>query len=197
LGVETLDQQNRSFHHAFSLELNYNPEFALGKLSFGWDAYCRRSDGHGQDQFDQCHWSLSDPLGMASFVDSPDGLVITPKLSGLPPGEHGFHIHDKGDCGPGMNQGKPAAGFAAGGHYDPAHTQKHLGPLSTAGHRGDLPVLVVDDGGDATKAVVAPHLTVEQIRGRAIMIHTGGDNYSDTPVPLGGGGARIACGVIY
>jgi Cu-Zn family superoxide dismutase len=58
-------------------------------------------------------------------------------------------------------------------------------------------VLVVDDGGHATKGVVAPHLTVEQIRGRSIMIHAGGDNYSDTPVPLGGGGARIACGVIH
>src|SRR6266566_801886 len=72
------------------------------------------------------------PLGTVTFMDSDRGLVITPKLSGLPPGEHGFHIHDKGDCGPGMNQGKPAAGFAAGGHYDPAHTKKHLGPLSAA-----------------------------------------------------------------
>ena len=135
-------------------------------------------------------------LGTVTFMNGAQGLVITPKLSGLPPGEHGFHIHDKGDCGPGMNQGKPAAGFAAGGHYDPAHTKKHLGPISTAGHRGDLPVLVVDSRGDATGAVVAPHLTVEQIRGRSIMIHAGGDNYSDTPAPLGGGGARIACGVI-
>ena len=99
------------------------------------------------------------PLGTVTFANSPDGLVITPKLSGLPPGEHGFHIHDKGDCGPGMNQGKPAAGFAAGGHYDPAHTKKHLGPLSTAGHRGDLPMLVVDSRGDATEAVTASHLT--------------------------------------
>jgi superoxide dismutase, Cu-Zn family len=136
------------------------------------------------------------PLGTVTFTDSPDGLVITLKLSGLPPGEHGFHIHDKGDCGPGMNQGKPAAGFAAGGHYDPAHTKKHLGPLSTAGHRGDLPVLVVDSRGDATGTANAPHLSVEQIRGRSIMIHAGGDNYSDAPAPLGGGGARIACGVI-
>jgi Cu-Zn family superoxide dismutase len=95
-----------------------------------------------------------------------------------------------------MNQGKPAAGFAAGGHYDPAHTKKHLGPLSTAGHRGDLPVLVVDSHGDATRPVTAPHLTVAEIRGHSIMIHAGGDNYSDTPAPLGGGGARIACGVI-
>jgi superoxide dismutase, Cu-Zn family len=140
---------------------------------------------------------VGSPLGTVSFVDSPDGLLITPELSSLPPGEHGFHIHDNGDCGAGMNQGKPAAGFAAGGHYDPAHTKKHLGPLSTAGHRGDLPVLVVDDGGNATKAVVAPHLTVEQIRGHSIMIHSGGDNYSDIPVPLGGGGARIACGVVH
>ena len=137
------------------------------------------------------------PLGTVTFMDSARGLVITPKLSGLPPGEHGFHIHDKGDCAPGMNQGKPAAGFAAGGHYDPAQSRKHLGPLSTAGHRGDLPVLVVNSRGDATEAVTAPHLTVEQIRGRSIMIHAGGDNYSDTPAPLGGGGARIACGVIH
>jgi superoxide dismutase, Cu-Zn family len=139
---------------------------------------------------------VSGPLGTVTFMDSTQGLVITPKLSGLPPGKHGFHIHDKGDCGPGMNQGKPAAGFAAGGHYDPAHTKKHLGPISTAGHRGDLPVLVVDSQGDATEAVTASQLTVEQIRGRSIMIHAGGDNYSDTPAPLGGGGARIACGVI-
>ncbi len=135
-------------------------------------------------------------LGTVTFDDSPGGLVITPKLSGLPPGPHGFHIHQKGDCGPGMNEGKMAAGFAAGGHYDPEHTKKHLGPTSTGGHRGDLPVLMVDNVGNATQAVTAPHLKVDEIRGRAIMIHAGGDNYSDTPKPLGGGGPRIACGVI-
>jgi Cu-Zn family superoxide dismutase len=140
---------------------------------------------------------IGESLGTATFMDTAQGLVITPKLSGLPPGEHGFHIHEKGDCGPGMNQGKPAAGFAAAGHYDPVHTKKHLGPLSTAGHRGDLPVLEVDSKGDATEAVTAPHLTVAEIRGRSIMIHSGGDNYSDTPKALGGGGVRLACGVIH
>jgi Cu-Zn family superoxide dismutase len=60
-----------------------------------------------------------------------------------------------------------------GGHYDLAHITKHLGPLGTVGHRGDLPALVVDSRGDATEAVTAPHLTVEQIRGRSIMIHAG------------------------
>jgi Cu-Zn family superoxide dismutase len=139
---------------------------------------------------------IGESLGTVTFTDSAGGLLITPKLSGLPAGEHGFHIHEKRDCGPGVNQGKPAAGFAAGGHYDPAHTKKHLGPFSTAGHRGDLPVLMVDAQGNATQVVTAPHLTVAEIRGRSVMIHAGGDNYSDTPLPLGGGGARIACGVI-
>src|SRR5262249_53454948 len=77
--------------------------------------------------------SISD-TGVAAmiFTDGTTGLVITPKLSGLPPGEHGFHVHEKGECGPGINQSKPAAGFAAGSHYDPAHTKKHLGPLTPA-----------------------------------------------------------------
>jgi Cu-Zn family superoxide dismutase len=45
-------------------------------------------------------------------------------------------------------------------------------------------------------AVIAPNLKLADVKGRAIMIHAGGDNYSDQPAPLGGGGARIACGVI-
>ena len=66
----------------------------------------------------------------------------------------------------------------------------------TTGHLGDLPALVVDNTGVATTAVIAPRLKLADIQGRAIMIHAGGDNYSDSPLPLGGGGARIACGVI-
>jgi Cu-Zn family superoxide dismutase len=61
---------------------------------------------------------------------------------------------------------------------------------------GDLPLLVVDADGTATTPVVAPRLRVDAIRGLALMIHAQGDNYSDDPAPLGGGGARIACGII-
>ena len=57
-------------------------------------------------------------------------------------------------------------------------------------------MLVVDPDGTATLAVLAPRLKVSDVLGRALMIHAGGDNYSDQPLPLGGGGARIACGVI-
>ena len=134
-------------------------------------------------------------IGTLVLSDTQTGLQITPQLIGLPPGDHGFHAHGNPNCGPdpGPN-GQPAAGMAAGGHYDPANTGKHLGPYGE-GHKGDMPVLTVDASGEATKAVVVPHLTVADVRGRSIMIHAGGDNYSDQPAPLGGGGARIACGV--
>ena len=87
------------------------------------------------------------------------------------------------------------AGLGAGGHFDPAATAKHLGPAGD-GHKGDMPVLVVAPDGTATSPAVSPHLKVADVKGHAIVIHAGGDNYSDQPAPLGGGGARIACGVV-
>ena len=135
-------------------------------------------------------------IGTVGLSDANEGLVIMPDLAELPPGDHGFHIHVNPDCGPGAGpDGQPAAGFGAGGHYDPANTGKHLGPHG-AGHKGDLPALRVDAGGNAMNAVIAPHLKLADVKGRSIMIHAGGDNYSDQPSPLGGGGARIACGVV-
>ena len=107
------------------------------------------------------------------------GLQVQPALVGLPPGDRGFHVHVNPDCGPGTGpNGQPAAGMAAGGHYDPANTGKHLGPYGE-GHKGDMPVLSVDASGKATKAVVVPHLTVADVKGRSIVIHAGGDNYSE------------------
>jgi Cu-Zn family superoxide dismutase len=61
---------------------------------------------------------------------------------------------------------------------------------------GDLPALEVNDQGEAVKLMLAPHLKLADIKGHTLMIHAGGDNYSDTPKPLGGGGPRVACGVI-
>jgi Cu-Zn family superoxide dismutase len=135
-------------------------------------------------------------IGTIGLSDASEGLVVMPDLAELPPGDHGFHIHVNPDCGPGAGaDGQPAAGLAAGGHYDPASTGKHLGPHSE-GHKGDLPALRVDAGGNAMNAVIARRLKLADVKGRSIMIHAGGDNYSDQPAPLGGGGARIACGVI-
>jgi Cu-Zn family superoxide dismutase len=139
---------------------------------------------------------VGDSIGTVTLTDSEGGLVLTPDLTGLPPGDHGFHVHDKGECGPGEKDGTTQAGMAAGGHFDPNGTGRHLGPESAEGHEGDLPVLSVGADGRATKAVTAPHLKLEDAKGHALMIHAGADNYSDAPAPLGGGGARIACGVI-
>jgi superoxide dismutase, Cu-Zn family len=138
---------------------------------------------------------VGNSVGTLELSDTSAGLRITPQLAGLPQGDHGFHVHTNPNCGPGNGpNGQPAAGFAAGGHFDPVNTGKHLGPMGD-GHKGDVPVLTVDASGKATNVVVAPHLTVADVKGHSIMIHAGGDNYSDQPLPLGGGGARIACGV--
>jgi Cu-Zn family superoxide dismutase len=134
-------------------------------------------------------------IGTITASDSKYGLLLTPQLSDLSPGLHGFHVHDKPDCSHAMKEGKAVPGLAAGGHYDPAATGKHEGPYGN-GHLGDLPALYIPTDGKATLTILAPRLKVIDIKGRSLMIHAGGDNYSDIPVSLGGGGARVACGVV-
>lgn len=134
-------------------------------------------------------------IGTIMATDSKFGLILTPQLSDLSPGLHGFHVHDKPDCSHAMKEGKAVPALAAGGHYDPANTGKHEGPYGN-GHLGDLPALFISADGKATLPVLAPRLKVADIKGRSLMIHVGGDNYSDIPAPLGGGGARAACGVV-
>lgn len=137
---------------------------------------------------------MGNKIGTITFQDSKKGLLIKPNLKGLSPGKHGFHVHEKPSCEGGMKEGNWKAGMAAGDHLDPDHTQHHMGPEGQ-GHLGDLPVLDVNKSGRADKVLVAPRLTTKDIHNRTIMIHEGGDNYSDKP-PMGGGGARIACGVV-
>jgi Cu-Zn family superoxide dismutase len=135
-------------------------------------------------------------IGSVTIAESDKGLVFTPSLNGLPAGPHGYHVHETGNCSMNEKDGKKVAAGAAGGHFDPTGTKQHLGPTGS-GHLGDLPPLVVGGDGRATVAVTAPHLTkLAEVKGKALMIHAGGDNYADKPLPLGGGGERIACGVI-
>ncbi|MCP5423653.1 MAG: superoxide dismutase family protein [Gammaproteobacteria bacterium] len=139
---------------------------------------------------------VGDSVGAVVLVDSPYGLLITPNLQGLTPGQHGFHVHTNPDCGAGEKDGKKVAGLAAGGHFDPANTGVHKGPYDSSGHLGDLPPLYVDSEGKAVTPMLAPRLKEEDIKGRSLMVHMHGDNFSDEPAPLGGGGARMICGVI-
>ena len=133
-------------------------------------------------------------IGTVTFKQTAKGLLITPTLEKLSPGEHGFHIHENGSCEAAEKEGKMGAALAAGSHFNPEKVAHHGTPLD--GHLGDLPALTVNDKGFATTPVLAPRLKLTDIQGRAIMIHAGGDNYSDSPKPLGGGGDRVACGVI-
>ena len=128
-------------------------------------------------------------VGTVHISQTKYGLLFTPELHDLAPGIHGFHLHQNRSCADN--------GMAAGVHFDPEKTEKHLGPYTNKGHLGDLPALYVDSDGSATIPVLAPRLTyLAQVKKHSLMVHDGGDNYSDTPTKLGGGGMRMVCGVI-
>lgn len=133
--------------------------------------------------------------GTVMLEDTPYGLLLTPDLSGLPAGLHGFHVHANPSCAPAANAGVMTAAFGAGGHWDPDKSDAHLGPYGK-GHKGDLPALYVTADGKATYPVLAPRLKAAELSGHALMLHAGGDNHSDHPAKLGGGGARMACGML-
>ena len=136
------------------------------------------------------------PLGTIEVAAFPNGgVVFTPNLKGLPPGPHGFHVHEFANCGAKEKDGKMSAGEMAGGHWDPQKTKAHGGATGN-GHMGDLPPITVDAQGNARTGVVAPRLALKDMKNKALVIHAGGDNASDKPQPNGGGGERIACGVV-
>jgi Cu-Zn family superoxide dismutase len=136
-------------------------------------------------------------IGTVTISDGAAGAGVKTALKGLPPGPHGFHIHQNGSCDPATpSGGQPVPAGGAGGHFDPQNTGKHEGPQGS-GHLGDLPVLEAAADGAATATLTVPHIKdVASLKGKSVMIHAGGDNYSDQPAPLGGGGARIACGLL-
>jgi Cu-Zn family superoxide dismutase len=133
--------------------------------------------------------------GTVTISENKFGVVFTPALTGLPPGVHGFHVHEKGSCDTNQKDGKPVPAGAAGGHLDTTGSKKHGLPWGD-GHIGDLPALYVESSGAATTPVLAPRLKLADVKGKALMVHAGGDNHADHPAPLGGGGARIVCGII-
>lgn len=135
-------------------------------------------------------------VGKVTLSDSPKGVVLALDLHGLAPGPHGFHLHEKPSCEPTIAaDGKVTPAGAAGPHFDPGMTNTHLGPHGK-GHLGDLPLIEVGADGVAKGKLSAPRFkSVSEFKGRTLMIHAGGDTYTDTPT-LGGGGARLACGVV-
>jgi len=127
--------------------------------------------------------------GTVTFTRTQAGIKVVAEISGLAPGEHGFHIHEIGDCS------APDA-MSAGGHFNPMSTP-HAGPDMEMRHVGDLGNLTADADGHARLERTDMHLSFEgptSIIGRAVIVHADPDDM--TTQPTGGAGARVACGVI-
>lgn len=134
-------------------------------------------------------------IGILKLKNTADGLKVTADIAELSPGAHGFHLHQFPHCEAGTKDGKQVAGLAAGGHYDPNGTNQHAGPHGS-GHVGDLAMLMVAADGGSEQTIDAPQLNIEAVINHSFVIHANADNYSDMPAPLGGSGARVACGVV-
>ncbi len=126
-------------------------------------------------------------------VETKYGVAFYPDLKGIESGFHGFHVHENPDCG----ATEKGLGMKAGGHWDPQGTKAHSYPWFDNGHQGDLPMLYADSKQEVKIPVLAPKIkTLKELKNHSLMIHVGGDNYHDHPQVLGGGGARMVCGVI-
>lgn len=127
--------------------------------------------------------------GSASVTEKDGKLRLRASVTGLTPGLHGFHIHEKGDCS--------ASDFSsAGPHFNP-HGKAH-GSLAGTRHAGDLGNLNANAEGKASADIELPEVTLDAsasgIIGRALIVHEQADDL--TSQPAGNAGARIACGVI-
>ena len=119
------------------------------------------------------------------------GIIIQVSAKNLTPGIYGFHIHETNLLTPlTKKDGSQVIGGMAGGHWDPDKTGLHLGPNGN-GHRGDLPQLVVDKRGIINSTITNTKIQLADIKGKSFMVHGNPDNYSDTPLPLGGSGPRM------
>lgn len=128
-------------------------------------------------------------LGGVSFYEVPGGLRIEAQVAGLTPGEHGFHVHELGDCT------APDASSAKG-HFNPAGLA-HGSHDAAAHHAGDLPNLLANAQGEARYVAEVHGIGLSGpngIAGRSIVIHADADDYKSQPA--GNSGKRIACGVI-
>lgn len=127
--------------------------------------------------------------GTVTFTRETDGVRVVADLAGLKPGEHGFHIHENGDCS------APDAS-SAGGHFNPTG-MPHGGPDSPQHHLGDMGNLTADDSGNAKLDRVFDFLKLNgtnRIVGHSVIVHAGRDDL--TSQPSGNAGPRVACGVI-
>jgi len=134
--------------------------------------------------------SASTVVGSVTLTQVGDKVRIEANLSGLTPGEHGFHVHEAGDCS------APDA-VSAKGHFNPG-SKGHGHHHGMDRHAGDLPNLVANASGHATYRAEVGMLTLDKgpmgVVGRSLVVHADPDDYKSQPA--GNSGKRVACGVI-
>ena len=124
--------------------------------------------------------------GTATFTQVGGDVHVVANLSGLSPGKHGFHIHQKGDLS------DPALA-SAGGHYNPGN-HKHGGPDTPEHHAGDMGNVTADESGHAMVDVTLHDTQLDALVGKGVIVHAGEDDMKTDPA--GNSGGRIAGGVI-
>ncbi|MGE0101894.1 MAG: superoxide dismutase family protein [Blastocatellales bacterium] len=127
--------------------------------------------------------------GTVTFTHEGGAVKVQAHLSGLKPGNHGFHIHEFGDC-------SAKDGTSAGGHFNPA-SMPHGAPSDKQRHAGDLGNLVAGEDGTAHVEVTDSVLKLSgdgSIIGRGVIVHAAADDLKTQPT--GNAGGRQACGVI-
>lgn len=133
--------------------------------------------------------SASQAQGMVHLQQTADGVDVQIDITGVPPGVHGFHIHDKGDCGDNGN--------AAGGHFNPLN-MPHAAPDAASHHAGDFGNVTADANGEVHTRFTTRSITLGEgttsAAGHAVILHANPDDL--TTQPTGNAGARIACGVV-
>lgn len=147
-----------------------------------------RSDAQAQAKLQARSGSMV--AGLVSLMGVGERLVVEARVSGLTPGEHGFHVHESGDCS------APDASSAKG-HFNPdgkGHGHHH----GNERHAGDLPNLVADASGNANYRAEVSQLKLGagkyNIVGLSLVIHADPDDYKSQPA--GNSGKRVACGTI-
>lgn len=140
--------------------------------------------------------AAGDAVGLATFTEGVDGVSIHVLVEGLTPGEHGWHLHEVGDC-----DGSTAEPFSsAGGHWNPTNMD-HGAPDAEPHHAGDFGNFEATADGMAEATITSRDFTlgdgptsVFDEDGTAIILHAGRDDL--TTQPSGDSGARFACGVV-
>jgi Cu-Zn family superoxide dismutase len=164
----------------------------LGILFAGMLGGCATMGGGGPRATAQLQPTRGNNVtGNVTFTQKGDKVIVVANVSGLKPNqEHGFHVHDKGDCSSGD-------GMSAGGHFNP-RGNPHGHYSTQARHAGDMPNLKADAYGNASITAELDIMTVSDgptsVIGRGLIVHANPDDYKSQPV--GNAGARLACAVI-